>query len=245
MVCVAPKRDAHSSFCGMTSTAMIFAAPASTPPCTQFSPMPPTPNTAMVAPDSTLARLITAPKPVMMPQPISAARSKGTRGSIGMAPCSRTSVRSVNTEALANWKAGLPPTGEGLRSPSGSARCGTRVGRPTSQALQRPQCDRVDTITVSPSFTAVTPGPTASIDARALVAEHHRRRVRDGAVDDAEVGVAEAGGLERDAHLAGARGAQLDLLDGDGPIGGTKDGGLHVLSPSGCRRAGRGRGVRR
>ena len=82
---------------------MIFAAPARTPPCTQLSPMPPRPKTAMDAPTSTRARFSTAPTPVMIPQPMSAAHSKGTRGSTGIALCSRTTVRSVKAETFANW----------------------------------------------------------------------------------------------------------------------------------------------
>ena len=46
------------------------------------------------------------------------------------------------------------------------AHCGRcpacEVGRPTSQAGQRPQWASVERTTVAPSFTAVTPGPTAS-----------------------------------------------------------------------------------
>ena len=162
MVWVAPKREAHSSFCGMTSTAMIFAAPASTPPCTQFSPMPPTPNTAMVAPDSTLARLITAPKP----RHHTAADEGGAVE--GHARVDRNGALLADQRPLGEHrgvgelKGGHAADQEGLRVLR--ARRVAAFGRtPTSQALQRPQCDRVDTITVSPSFTAVTPGPTASI----------------------------------------------------------------------------------
>src|SRR5207237_987656 len=36
------------------------------------------------------------------------------------------------------------------------------VARPVSHAAQRPQCASVERTTASPSFTAVTPGPTAS-----------------------------------------------------------------------------------
>src|ERR1051325_1774848 len=44
-----------------------------------LSPMPPRPKTAIVAPASSRARFSTAPTPVITPQPISAAQSKGTR----------------------------------------------------------------------------------------------------------------------------------------------------------------------
>ncbi len=161
IVCVAPRRRASSSFSGTTSAAITFEAPESTPPCTQLRPMPPRPKTAMVAPVSTLARFTTAPKPVMMPQPISAAQSNGTRGSMGMALCSRTTVRSTKQEVLANEYACTPLTVNGLLS-FGLGALRHCVGLPTSQAGQRPQCDRVESTTVSPSFTLVTPGPTAS-----------------------------------------------------------------------------------
>src|SRR5262249_19566441 len=159
--CVAPKRRASSSFCGLTSMAMIGAAPASTPPCTQLSPMPPTPKTAIDAPASTRARFSTAPTPVMIPHPIRAARSNGTRGSTGMALCSRTSVSSAKAEALANWYAGVPRIANGVVS-FGLGAWRHAVGLPPSHAAHRPQCASVDRMTASPSFTLVTPGPTAS-----------------------------------------------------------------------------------
>ena len=49
---------------------MIMFAPASLAPCTTFRPIPPRPNTATFAPGSTLAVLITAPIPVVTPQPM-------------------------------------------------------------------------------------------------------------------------------------------------------------------------------
>ena len=123
--------------------------------------MPPRPKTAIVAPVSTFARFTTAPTPVMMPQPMSAARSNGTRGSIGIALCSRTTVRSAKADALANWYAGFPLTVNGCAS-FGLGAFRHSVARPVSHAAQRPQCASVERTTASPSFTAVTPGPTAS-----------------------------------------------------------------------------------
>ena len=49
---------------------MIMSAPASLSPWITFSPMPPSPNTTAFAPISTLAVLITAPTPVVTPQPM-------------------------------------------------------------------------------------------------------------------------------------------------------------------------------
>jgi hypothetical protein len=51
------------------STAMMREALAMTAPMIADRPMPPSPNTATVAPASTLAVLSTAPMPVVTPQP--------------------------------------------------------------------------------------------------------------------------------------------------------------------------------
>src|SRR4029453_5503553 len=169
---------------------MICAAPASTPPCTQLSPMPPTPNTAIEDPASTRARFSTAPTPVMIPQPMSAARSKGTRGSTGMALCSRTSVSSANAEALANWYAGAPRSENGVTSFGlGALRHAGGLPPPA----RGPDESR-------------PPGP-----------QHDGHRVRDRAVDDALIRVTEAGGANRDPDLAGAGIAHGDVLDDDAP----------------------------
>ena len=49
---------------------MIMLAPAMRAPCTTFRPIPPRPNTTTFAPTSTLAVLMTAPMPVVTPQPM-------------------------------------------------------------------------------------------------------------------------------------------------------------------------------
>ena len=49
---------------------MILLAPAIFAPCTTLRPMPPRPNTTTFAPGSTLAVLMTAPMPVVTPQPM-------------------------------------------------------------------------------------------------------------------------------------------------------------------------------
>ena len=49
---------------------MIMLAPAMRAPCTTLRPMPPRPNTTTFAPGSTFAVLITAPMPVVTPQPM-------------------------------------------------------------------------------------------------------------------------------------------------------------------------------
>ena len=49
---------------------MILFAPTMRAPWITFSPMPPSPNTTTLAPDSTFAVLMTAPIPVVTPQPM-------------------------------------------------------------------------------------------------------------------------------------------------------------------------------
>jgi hypothetical protein len=114
ITCVAPKRFAHSSLVGTRSTAMILEAPASTPPWMMLSPIPPAPNTTIERPVSTLARFSTAPTPVMMPQPISAAWAIGICFGIGIALDDFTTVSWENVELLAKLYAGVPPTVNGV-----------------------------------------------------------------------------------------------------------------------------------
>ena len=49
---------------------MMRFAPTSFAPCTTFRPMPPRPNTTTFAPGSTFAVFMTAPMPVVTPQPM-------------------------------------------------------------------------------------------------------------------------------------------------------------------------------
>ena len=88
------------------------------------------------------------------------ADSSGTSGSITIAWVSLHTVVSVNTPALANWKARSPPTVNGAWSlPAVSRQC---VGWPRSQASHWPQLPSVVRTTWSPTFTFVTASPTAS-----------------------------------------------------------------------------------
>src|SRR3989442_2774014 len=76
--------------------------------------------------------------------------------------------------------------------------------------------------------------------AGALVAENDGRGIGNGAVDDAQVRVTEAGGADRDPGLAGTRVADAHLLDGDRLAGGAEDGGPHATGfPMWSTRPGR------
>ena len=66
-------------------------------------PMPPTPNTATSWPGWTLARLSTAPAPVMTPQPMRQAEVSGTLSSIFTTWRELTTVYSAKAELAANW----------------------------------------------------------------------------------------------------------------------------------------------
>jgi hypothetical protein len=63
-------------------------------------------------------------------------------------------------------------------------------------------------------------------DPDALVAGHERRRRLDRpvAVGGVDLSVAEAGGLDLDAHLIGLERDRLDALDGQGLVEGVDDG---------------------
>jgi len=74
--------------------AMIRAAPTSDAAWIAFKPMPPQPSTATVSPGRTPAVLSTAPTPVVTPQPMSAALSRGMSGRILTSRCSWTSSSS-------------------------------------------------------------------------------------------------------------------------------------------------------
>ena len=67
------------------STAIMGWACTSVPPWTTFSPIPPAPKTAMLAPGVTAAVLITEPTPVITEHPINAATSSGISSRMGTA----------------------------------------------------------------------------------------------------------------------------------------------------------------
>ncbi len=88
-------------------------------------------------------------------------------------------------------------------------------------------------MTWSPALSLVTPGPTSSIDAGALVAADDREAGSEVAGADVLVGVAQAGGNEPDEHLADLRGIELQL--GNLPVLARRTHdccpGLHAHSP--------------
>ena len=119
------------------------------------SPTPPHPMTATVAPGSTAAVWITAPTPVVTPQPISAARSSGMSSRIFAMACSCRSMYSANEERFRNWAIDSPP----LLSRGGSSppRCSSGSWHsdmwPVRQNSQCPQNADRQVMTWSPGLT--------------------------------------------------------------------------------------------
>ena len=93
-------------------------------------------------------------------------------------------------------------------------------------------------MTWSPGLSERDAGPDLDDDARALMAEDRREQALGiGAGERVFVGVADAGGLDLDQHLAGARAVEIDGFDGQRLAGFVGDGGthLHRASPSRSR----------
>src|SRR5437868_14606686 len=109
--------------------AMMRSAPAMRAPWITERPTPPQPNTATLAPGSTLAVLNTAPTPVVTPQPTSAAHSAGIFGSTLI----RFSAETVAYSAIA-------PQPEKILSDAPFASC-TR-GEPAGAVVSALPCSR-------------------------------------------------------------------------------------------------------
>ncbi|MNH24572.1 hypothetical protein D3C79_845160 [compost metagenome] len=98
MKSVAPSCLAISNLAGLISIAMIRPALAMVAPIIAASPMPPRPKIATLAPSSTLAVLITAPMPVVTPQPSRQTFSSGASLGILAREISGSTVYSENVE---------------------------------------------------------------------------------------------------------------------------------------------------
>ena len=115
-VWVAPISLAFSSLKGTGSTAMMLRAPAMRAPWMAPEPTPPQPTTTTVSPGLTLARSTAEPKPVAMPQLMSAAAFMLSQGLM------RTSEFSWH-DHLVGERAQLRHAVEVLARRGGSGRC--------------------------------------------------------------------------------------------------------------------------
>ena len=129
-----------------------------------FSPTPPQPKTATVSPGRTFAVLMTAPTPVITPQPTRHARSRGISSGILMAAVARTTVRSANEPTPAMREISMPFLTKTFSSPV-IRPCWLRSHRCTVPATQKwhlPQFSTQERTTWSPFFSVVTSFPTSS-----------------------------------------------------------------------------------
>ncbi len=95
---VAPNWRASSNLVGLVSMPMMRPAFASFAPCTTARPMPPRPKTATESPGCTFAVKITAPRPVVTPQPSRHTCSLSASGLIFATDTSATTVYSLKVE---------------------------------------------------------------------------------------------------------------------------------------------------
>src|SRR5258708_6523794 len=152
---VAPMSLATSSLEDTVSIAMTRSAPAIAAPFTAERPMPPQPNTATVAPGGTFAVFITAPAPVMTPQPTRQPMLSGMSSATFTTAFSCTSNCSAKEERLANCTTGLLFQNSRCALPGGifTAVLLQSCGRPVAQYSHVPQNTDVQVITRSPGFT--------------------------------------------------------------------------------------------
>ena len=155
---VAPNSCAFWRLNATGSTAMTWAAPACTAPCTAFAPIPPMPITITVWPGCTAAELTADPQPVPTEQPVRHATSRGTSSGIFTAECTDTVVFSQKVEMPAHL-ADRRAVRDSRKLVGSSGRQPASRNRPRSQRFwcplahhrQRPQPGRKEKTTWSPS----------------------------------------------------------------------------------------------
>ena len=211
-VCVAPMPSAHSSLRSSMSTAMIFAAPASSAPAMAASPTPPQPNTATVSPRPHAAgvdRRADAGHDAAAQQ--AGGGRRGGRVDLGALPGVDQRLLGERADAQRRGRARC-------RRPASSSarRCGCRSstsGLPLAQARQVPQTARQLRITKSPTATFGDALADRGDHAGGLVAEQERELVVDPALAVVQVGVADPAGLHIDDRLARTRVGDDDRLE--------------------------------
>ena len=139
---------------------MIRAAPPSEAPWIAFSPTPPAPITATVAPGRIAAVLSTAPTPVITPQ-ASRHASSGAMSAGSFTHWLR-STTAISAKAAVRRPCTIRPPPCSLRGDGGISQAWSHeVGTPPAQAGQVPQARISVTSTASPGANPVTPGPVA------------------------------------------------------------------------------------
>ena len=205
---------------------MILPADARAPPCTTFSPTPPHPKTAMLAPASTFARFTTAPTPVMTPQLM---RQPTTRFvSSGTLTHASANAMVCSAKVGRMWYVGCPSSVILVTGTRGYV--SHRAGLPSEQLRQYPHIGSSERMILSPGATLDTPGTDLSHDARALVAQHPGQAPRlHVAVDEVVVAVANARADHVEQHLALAGFLDFEISDGNARLWLFENCGSHGL----------------
>lgn len=186
--------------------------------------MAPRPNTATVAPGSTLAVLSTAPMPVVTPQPSRAdlvqrrlfgdfcQRHFRQHGVLGKRRGAHVVVQCFTVERkTARCR---PASGPGPVSPA-RRRTGWSCRRGRICTCHTRPCTAG--ITWSPGCRLVTPGPTASTMPRTFVTEHGREQaLRVLAGQGVGIGMADTGGDDAHQHFTGLLGPAHQSRSGSG-----------------------------
>ena len=189
--------------------AITLAACSSAAACNALRPTAPQPITATCAPASTRASRLTAPTPVMTPQPSRHARSNGISGGnrdgarfgndeiLGVRRDDREMVQPAAVQAQA--RRAVEQVAARLLAREGLAQ--DRLAALAIEAVAAVRIPRGDDVIARPHQRHRRADRLD--DAGALVAEHDRQRIREAALDDLEVGVAQAAGAVSHQHVAG------------------------------------------
>ena len=209
---------------------MTRPAPAMAAPWMQLRPTPPQPITATVEPGSTLAVLNTAPTPVVTPQPISAARSRGMSLRIFTSACSWISICSAKrrqVEELVHRRAGVGQPRRVAGAAPGASLLVAQRQVAGEAVLAVAAVDRQAGDHVVARLHVADLVADRLDDAGRLVAEHGGQRVGVLALHEVQVGVAQPGRGGADQHLARAGRADLHLVDLEAPGHGLEEGSTH------------------
>ena len=233
--CVMPKRSPQALRSLLMSTPMIMSAPASRRPWITLSPMPPSPNTIAFAPGSTLAVLMhradaggdaAADVADLVERRVLADlrdRDLGQHGEVREGRAAHVVMHRLAADREA--RGAVRHQALALRGADRGAEVG--LARQAGRAL--PAFRRVERDDVVALLDGGDARADVDHDARALMAEDRRKQpFRVGAGQREFVGVADAGRLDLDHHLALARALELHGRDLQRLSGRDGDGGADI-----------------
>ena len=199
---------------GIESTPITSPSPWDSAVISAAMPTPPSPTTMTACPGPGRPALRTAPPPVRTAHPRTAATSGGTSSATGTTECRSTTAwwrkrrhPEVVLDVLpSRCRRGAPPR----RGPALLAAlpgCRARAVGWAFAALAAARQERHDDALANRDSRRGR--RASSIRAGRLVAQQHRDRPRPVAVDDRQVGMADARRLDPDQELAGSRRVEL------------------------------------